>query len=86
MISAVCVVPPSAHIRETVGGWKLESMGQKVWLLDLSQPTANVGLGVGLDVGSTHVSNNQIITQGVWTYAGTTSASGEAGCADLAGN
>ncbi len=60
--------------------------GQKVWLLDLSQPTASGGLGVGLDVGSTRVSNNQTITQGTWTYAGTTATSGYAGSLTVSGS
>ncbi len=60
--------------------------GQKVWVLDLSQPTAKGGLGVGLDVGSTRVSSDQTVAQGKWIYAGTTAASGYAGSLTVSGS
>ena len=59
--------------------------GQKVWVLDLSQPAAKGGLGVGIDVGSTRVSSNQTIAQGTWIFAGTTASSGYAGSLTVSG-
>lgn len=59
--------------------------GQKVWILDLSQPTAKGGLGLGLDVGSTRVAMGQTVAQGTWVYAGATASGGYAGSLTVTG-
>lgn len=60
--------------------------GQKVWVIDLSQPTAKGGLGVGLDVGSSRVLGSQTVAQGTWTYVGTTAISPYAGSLVVSGS
>jgi len=44
--------------------------GQKVWLIDPSQPTAKGGFGVGLVAGSIRTSITTNTTTGSWLYAG----------------
>lgn len=48
------------------------SNGQKVWVVDLSLPTASDGFGIGIVAGSSQASITSADTDGTWIFSGTT--------------